>query len=116
MRDFTYVDDTVRAFIAMVGNKKSIGHVINVGFGEGISVKNLVEMISVLLKKKIKIRSAKERVRPEKSEVMRLVCDNSRAKELLGWTPLTSLNTGLKKVINYIRQNNSYYREKEYAK
>lgn len=117
IRDFTYVDDTVRAFISLIGNKKSIGQVINVGSGKGISVKELGDLIcNVLRNKKIKITSVKERIRPQKSEVERLVCNNKKAKELLGWQPKVNLEAGLKKVIQFINENKEYYREKEYVK
>ncbi len=117
VRDFTYVDDMVRAFISLIGNKKSVGQVINIGFGKGVSVKELSGIIcNVLGNKKIKITSVKERIRPEKSEVRRLVCNNKKAKELLGWQPKVNLEAGLKKVIQFINENKEHYREKEYVK
>ncbi len=117
IRDFTYVDDTVRAFISMIGNKESIGQVINIGSGKGISVKQLTELISDILRnKKIKIISVKERIRPQKSEVERLVCDNKKAKKLLGWQPKINLESGLKRVIQFINENKEYYQEKEYVR
>jgi len=116
IRDFTYVEDTARAFIAMIASKRSTGKVVNVGFGQGVSVGDLARIIARLLKKKIQVRSVKERVRPKNSEVERLVCDNSQAAVLLGWHPVVSLESGLMKVINFIKNNKSYYQEKEYAK
>lgn len=117
IRDFTYVSDTVGAFIAMVGNKKSIGQVINIGFGGGVSVKELSGIIcNMLRKKRIKITSVKERIRPERSEVERLVCNNRKAKGLLKWQPKVNLEGGLKKVIQFIDKHREYYQEKEYVK
>ncbi|MDP2923762.1 MAG: GDP-mannose 4,6-dehydratase [Candidatus Omnitrophota bacterium] len=117
IRDFTYVDDTIRAFISIIGNKKSIGQAINVGFGKGISIKELSGIIcNVLRDRKIKITSVKERIRPQKSEVERLVCNNKKAKELLGWQPKVNLEAGLNKVIQFINENKEYYLEKEYVK
>ncbi len=117
IRDFTYIDDTVRAFFSMIGNKKSIGQAINVGFGKGISIKELSGIIcNVLRDRKIKITSVKERIRPQKSEVERLVCNNRKAKEILDWQPRVNLEAGLKKVIQFINENKEHYREKEYVK
>lgn len=117
VRDFTYVDDTVCAFISMIGNKKTIGQVINIGLGKGISVKELGSVIcNILRNKKIKIASVKERIRPERSEVGCLVCNNKKARELLGWQPKVSLENGLRKIIEFIRENKKFYQGLEYIK
>lgn len=117
IRDFTYVADTVQAYILMVGNKKSLGEVVNVGFGKGISVRELVGLISSLSgHKKAKIVSFNERIRPQNSEVNCLICNNEKAKQLLGWRPAVSLKAGLKKTIEFIKEKKEYYQEDSYVK
>ena len=57
----------------------------------------------------------RERVRPEKSEVMELICDNTRARTLLGWTPRVSIDEGLDAVIRYITNNEHCYKPDRYG-
>lgn len=104
-RDFTYVDDTVSAFINSIKNKKNIGEVINVGSGYEISIKRLVNIISQLMGKKIKIKKEKLRVRPKNSEVLRLLASTKKAKKLINWKPkfsnINGLRNGLSKTISW---------------
>ena len=97
-RDLTYIDDTVRAFRYAINNSKIIGQVINLGTGYEISIKNLINLIAEIMGiKNLKIKEQKNRLRPKKSEVFRLVSNNNKAKEFLGWTPNYSKKSGLKK-------------------
>ncbi len=98
-RDLMYVKDTVNGFIKVAESDKSIGEVINVGTGSDVSIGNLAEKIFQLLGKEPDIRTDQERVRPEKSEVERLLCDNTKAQELIDWGPEYSLEEGLKETI-----------------
>jgi len=117
VRDFSYVDDTVKAFISMIGNKGSIGEVINVGSGEGISIRELTRAICGLLgRSRTRACSMNERRRPEKSEVNCLVCDNSKAKRILSWSPRVKLHRGLEKVISFMEKNIKLYQQKDYIK
>ncbi len=86
-RDFNYIEDTVGGFIAAAKSSKSVGEVINIGSGHNFTVGETVEMIAEIMGKKIKIFGEKQRIRPERSEVEVLLCDNSKAKKLLGWSP-----------------------------
>ena len=111
-RDLLYIEDTVRGIISAIGNKKSIGEVINLGSGYDISIKNLIEKIGKILNKKIKYRIKKNRIRPKKSEVMRLLASNKKAKKLLNWKPIYSnnqgLSMGLKKLLNGLTLKRTY--------
>jgi len=104
-RDYTYVKDTVNGFIRMAESKSSIGEVINIGSNFEISMGDLAQRISSLLNKDIEITQDSSRVRPLKSEVKRLWCDNAKAKRLLGWEPQVSLDEGLKETIEWISEN-----------
>jgi dTDP-glucose 4,6-dehydratase len=104
-RDYTFVKDTVNGFIKMAESKSSIGEVINIGSNFEISMGDLAQRISSLLNKDIEIVQDSSRVRPLKSEVKRLWCDNAKAKRLLGWEPQVSLDEGLKETIDWISEN-----------
>ena len=104
-RDYTFVKDTVNGFISTAESKSSIGEVINIGSNFEISMGDLAQRISSLLNKDIEIMQDSSRVRPLKSEVKRLWCDNAKAKRLLGWEPQVSLDEGLKETIEWISEN-----------
>jgi len=114
VRDFTYVKDTVEGFIKAAESEKSVGEVINIGSGKGISIKELVEIIIKLIDKKVKITMDPRRLRPEKSEVMVLVCENRKARNLLKWSPRFSLENGLKETIAYISRHLKEYKPEVY--
>lgn len=110
IRDFTYVSDVVDAFINIAESDNSIGEVINVGSGAGISIGDLANKIIFLTGREAKIIFDKERVRPPKSEVQKLVADNSKAKKLINWEVKTNLEAGLKKTIEWIGKNLGKYK------
>jgi len=109
-RDFTYVADIVEGFIKVSESERSIGEVINLGSGFEISVGDLADKIISLIGKEVRIVSDPERVRPSKSEVERLVANNSKAKNLLGWQPEVSLDEGLRRTIDWFSQFQERYR------
>ena len=113
-RDLSYVDDVVDGFIKAVESEKSIGEVINIGSGFEISINDLANEIISLIEKKVKIISDPKRIRPPKSEVERLIADNSKAKELLGWEPKVSLDKGLRKTIDWFSKFQNRYRPNIY--
>jgi NAD dependent epimerase/dehydratase len=109
-RDFTYVQDTVDGFIKVAESSCSIGEVINVGSGKEISIGELAGKIISLIGRDVEIVSDDARIRPEKSEVNRLLADNSKAKELLQWEPRISIDEGLKRTIEWISEHISSYK------
>ncbi|MED1722411.1 NAD-dependent 4,6-dehydratase LegB [Brevibacillus parabrevis] len=86
-RDFNYVEDTVRGFLAVAKSDRSIGEVINIGSNYEVSIGQTVEMIAELMGSQIEVFSDDQRIRPVKSEVERLWADNTKARELIGWEP-----------------------------
>ena len=86
-RDFNYVDDVVRGFMAVAECQRSAGEVINVGSNFEISIGDTVRIISEVMGKPVEIETDPTRLRPERSEVERLWADNSKAARLLGWKP-----------------------------
>lgn len=104
-RDFNYVADTVSGFLAVADSDKSMGEVINVGAGKTISIGELAALIMDVIGTNVIITEKSERLRPEKSEVLRLMCDNAKAKELCNWEPQYSLRDGLKETVEFVRNN-----------
>lgn len=96
-RDFNYVKDTVRGFIAIAESEKSIGEVINIGSNFEISIGDTVKLIAEVMGVEIEIETDEVRLRPEKSEVNRLWADNTKAKQLVGWEPLYGGGEGFKR-------------------
>ncbi|WP_206951654.1 NAD-dependent 4,6-dehydratase LegB [Trinickia acidisoli] len=86
-RDFNYVTDTVRAFEAVMNSEAAIGQVLNAGSGFEISIGDTAKVIAETMGADIRIETEQARLRPEKSEVERLVADARRLHELTGWTP-----------------------------
>lgn len=96
-RDFNYVKDVVRGFIAVASSPKSVGEVINIGSNYEISIGETARLIAEVMNVEIEIITDDARLRPEKSEVERLWADNTKAKELLGWEPEYGGREGLKR-------------------
>ena len=109
-RDFIYVEDTVSGLIEVAKSPNSMGEVINMGCGQEISIGELAQMILSIMGKEAEILTEDRRIRPEKSEVERLVCDNSKAKELLNWELQISLKEGLRRTIDWFKSHASEYK------
>jgi NAD dependent epimerase/dehydratase len=96
-RDFNYVKDTVHGFIAVAQSDKAVGEVINIGSNYEISIGDTVRLIAEVMGADIEIETEQARLRPDKSEVERLWADNTKAKGLLGWSPLYGGKDGFKR-------------------
>ncbi len=86
-RDFSYVQDTVRGFLAVAKAEAAIGQVVNIGSNYEISIGDSARLIADLMDADISIETDDARLRPASSEVERLWADNTRARELCGWAP-----------------------------
>ena len=101
-RDFTYVTDTVDAFLK-AANKNAVGEIINIGSGSEIKISNLARKLIQISKRKISIKNDESRLRPY--DVDRLHCDNKKAQKMLKWKPKVSINEGLKKTYDWAIKN-----------
>jgi len=101
-RDFNYVEDTCRGFIALAEEGKTIGETINIGSNFEISIADTLDIIKELMSSDVKFITDKQRIRPDKSEVFRLWCDNSKIEKLTGFKPQTDIRQGLQKTIDWI--------------
>ena len=113
-RDFSYVLDTVEGIYKIGLHSDTLGEVVNIGTGKDISVSDLVTLISKLTKVDLKVRVDSKRIRPEKSEVQRLICDYSKARNLTGWKPRYTLEEGLEKTIAWFKENLEIYKGEIY--
>jgi NAD dependent epimerase/dehydratase len=104
-RDFNYVTDTAAGMMAIAGCDACVGSVTNIGSGEEISVGALAELLIETLGVDARVVVDAARVRPEGSEVDRLLADNARIQERTGWSPQVSLRDGLARTAEWIRAN-----------
>jgi len=134
-RDFTYVDDTVAGFLlagqallstsklktqnsnltshepSAMSHEPVLGHDFNLGTGREVTIGEITRIIlGILRKPDLPIRQDPERLRPEKSEVLRLLSDNTKARELLGWQPKVELEEGLERTIAWVSDHIDRYR------
>jgi len=114
-RDLSYVSDIVDGFVRAAQAQKVMGEVVNLGRGEEISIGALAEEIADLTGRTVSIEEDPQRLRPQDSEVGRLLADNTRARELLGWTPQVGLRSGLQRTIEWYKANLDGYRPGDYA-
>lgn len=115
-RDFTYLDDTVDGFIKAAEAEGVQGETFNLGTGTEISIGELAQQVVELVGRPVQIVVDAERLRPEASEVTRLLSDNSKARQLLGWQPQTSLSDGLAQTIAWIADHLDFYRVGTYER
>ncbi len=94
-RDFNYVADTVRGFIAVAESDSAVGEVINIGSGFEISIGDIARCIAEIMGVDASVVSDAQRMRPELSEVDRLLASNEKALRLTGWRPETAGREGL---------------------
>lgn len=104
-RDFNYVSDTCRGFVKIAETSGLEGEVINIGSNHEISVGDTLNLIKKIMDSDVKFVNDKERLRPKKSEVFRLCCDNSKIRKLAGYEPIFSLEKGLKETIDWFTSN-----------
>ncbi len=114
MRDLTFVKDTVKGFAAIAQSDKTVGEIVNIGMNQEISIRDLANRIADLASVKIELASEGKRIRPEESEVNRLLCNNSKLRNLTGWVPEYSLEAGLKETIDWFKEHLSFYKHHLY--
>lgn len=113
-RDFTYVSDTVSGFLCAARSEQGLGDMFNLGTGEEIRIGDLAEMVIRMVGRKVSIQVDSQRLRPQNSEVMRLISDNTHAREVIGWRPEVSFEQGLESTIAWISNHLDLYRIGKY--
>ena len=114
-RDYTFVKDTAAGFMACAAVAGIEGSTINVGSGREISMGDLMNRIMDRMNVSKEIVQEPNRVRPDKSEVFELICDNTKARDLLGWNPRRSLDEGLDETIEYVGKHITSYKTAGYV-
>jgi NAD dependent epimerase/dehydratase len=114
-RDFNFVSNTVDGFLLAASEPAALGQTVNLGSGREISVGDLANLIAKMVGKPIKIESEDQRLRPQGSEVERLLAGNALAQKLLGWKSKVSLEEGLSRTIGWIKENLELYHRKAYV-
>jgi dTDP-glucose 4,6-dehydratase len=104
-RDLTFVKDTAAGFLAIAGAEGLDGTATNIGTGREISMGDLLQKTARLLGADVDVEVDRQRVRPEDSEVERLLCDNTRLRRCTGWAPAYDLETGLQETIHWVREH-----------
>jgi len=100
-RDFNYVVDTCRGFLALAESDSTIGKTVNIGSNYEISIGDTLKLIKKLMNADVEIVEDDQRIRPSKSEVFRLWCDNAYIKELTGFEPHWNIEQGLAATIEW---------------
>jgi len=101
-RDFNYVADTCRGFLQLARCEEAIGEVVNIGSNYEISVRDTLNLIKELMNSDVEFLTDDQRIRPGKSEVFRLWCDNTKIKRLTGFVPNYSIAEGLQATIDWL--------------
>lgn len=109
-RDFTYVKDTVKAFLEISKSEATIGEEINIASQREITIGELAQELIKQINKDASISCSEERLRPEKSEVNRLLGSNEKIKRLTGWEPKYTFEDGLSETIKFIKANLEKYK------
>jgi len=104
-RDLNFVLDTCQGFIELANSDKAIGETVNIGSNFEISVGEVASLIKLEMDSNIEIIVDQQRIRPEKSEVTRLWCDNQKIKKLTGFNPKYDINSGLKETIQWFKSS-----------
>ena len=100
-RDFNYVEDTCRGFIVLAESDQTIGETVNIGSNFEISIGDTLNIIKELMESDVQFITDTQRIRPEKSEVFRLWCDNTQIENLTGFKPEIDIRQGLQKTIDW---------------
>lgn len=114
-RDFTFVKDTVDGFVRLAEAENILGDEINLGNNAAITIGDLAKKIFSIIGKEPRIITEDQRLRPEKSEVMKLHAANQKALDLIGWKPQVSLDQGLEITVDWIKKNLNLYQPDKYA-
>lgn len=109
MRDFNFVTDIAEGMIALALAKDAVGQTVNIGSGEEWSIEQTAHLLMEITGRDMPIRTENERLRPDSSEVNRLLADNTRIRSLTGWIPKVSFREGLTRTAEWVRANQALF-------
>jgi len=100
-RDFNYVEDTCRGFLELAKCEDAVGETVNIGSNFEISIRETLDLIKDIMHSDVYFVSDEQRIRPKKSEVFRLWCDNTKIKSFTGFEPKYGIREGLEKTVEW---------------
>jgi len=115
VRDLTFVEDTASAMITIANTDAFLGRVVNVGTGEAISIREIYERLVTITGHQAELRQDPARIRPQASEVMRLISNNSQLRNTTSWTHSVNIDAGLAKTVDWLKANLDRYRPERYT-
>lgn len=115
-RDFNFASDTAAGMLALALCREAEGRVVNIGTGEEWSIGKTAELLMDIVGRKVDILCDQDRIRPEKSEVHRLIADNALIGSLTGWRSAVAFPQGLERTVNWIEKNLRYFDVGHYSK
>ena len=113
-RDYTYVTDTCEALLKIYKTNDLVGEIVNIGTNKNYSIRDICSKIFKILNVNPIIKTDRKRVRPNKSEVDELICDNTKIREYCKWQPKISFENGLEKTVKWFEDNKLRYKESDY--
>lgn len=114
-RDFTFVEDTARGFLLAGASEAAVGDVVNIGSGSDIAISGVIEEVNRILGRETKVVLEENRLRPGRSEVLRLLCDRRKAQGLIGWAPTVNFTDGLRRTVDWVAEHPEMYPTSAYA-
>jgi len=115
VRDLTFVEDTASAMITIANTDAFLGKAVNVGTGEAISIAEIYERLVKVTGYRAELRQDPARIRPQASEVMRLISNNSLLRASTSWRSAFDIDAGLAKTVEWLRANLDQYRPDKYS-
>jgi NAD dependent epimerase/dehydratase len=114
-RDFTFVADTAEGFLDVASSDACLGEVVNLGTGREIAIRDVVRIVGETVGRELEVKVDQQRLRPQASEVTRLLADASKAKRLAGWEAHVPIEEGLRRTVAWISEHMDLYRPEDYA-
>lgn len=115
-RDFNYVTDTARGMLALALCREAEGRTVNIGSGQEWSIGETARMLCEIVGRDVEIETEAARVRPDKSEVNRLLADSRVITELTGWQSAVPFHDGLSRTVDWIARNLHHFDTRAYAR
>jgi nucleoside-diphosphate-sugar epimerase len=114
-RDFTFVADTAEGFLSVASSDACLGEVVNLGTGRNIAIRDVVRIVGETVGRELEVKVDQQRLRPQTSEVTRLLADASKAKRLAGWEAHVPIEEGLRRTVAWISEHIDLYQPEDYA-
>ena len=115
VRDLTFVEDTASAMITIAATDAFLGRAVNVGTGEAISIREIYERLVAITGHQAELHQDPARIRPQSSEVMRLISNNGVLRNTTSWTSSVNIDAGLVRTVDWLRDNLDRYRPERYT-